>query len=154
MAKPLYKVADGHLFYGPSRANPALSQMHYGKNHPEAPGTWTPESAEVEYDGLPGENLVPLNAEAKKRAQEAARAEKPLPPLTAEEREELQTMRDRRELETLRELDRLRAMKSEPAKAASRGFADAARKRVAAEEALKALTSGAVADIARSKGAP
>jgi len=42
----------------------------------------------------------------------------------------------------------------EPAKAASRGFADAARKRVAAEEALKALTSGAVADIARSKGAP
>jgi hypothetical protein len=42
----------------------------------------------------------------------------------------------------------------EPAKAASRGFADAARKRVAAEEAVKALTSGAVADIARSKGAP
>ena len=42
----------------------------------------------------------------------------------------------------------------EPAKAASRGFAEAARKRVAAEEAVKALTSGAVADIARSKGAP
>jgi hypothetical protein len=42
----------------------------------------------------------------------------------------------------------------EPAKAASRGFADAARKRVAAEEAVKALTSAAVADIARSKGAP
>ena len=42
----------------------------------------------------------------------------------------------------------------EPAKAASRGFAEAARKRVAAEEAVKALTLGAVADIARSKGAP
>ena len=42
----------------------------------------------------------------------------------------------------------------EPAKAASRGFAEAARKRVAAEEAVKALTAGAVADIARSKGAP
>ena len=42
----------------------------------------------------------------------------------------------------------------EPAKAASRGFAEAARKRVAAEEAVKALTSGAVADIARFKGAP
>ena len=42
----------------------------------------------------------------------------------------------------------------EPARAASRGFAEAARKRVAAEEAVKALTSGAVADIARSKGAP
>ncbi len=42
----------------------------------------------------------------------------------------------------------------DPAKAASRGFAEAARKRVAAEEAVKALTSGAVADIARSKGAP
>ena len=42
----------------------------------------------------------------------------------------------------------------EPAKAASRGFAEAARKRVAAEEAVKALTSGAVADIARSKVAP
>ena len=42
----------------------------------------------------------------------------------------------------------------EPAKAASRGFAEAARKRVAAEEAVKALTQGAVADIARFKGAP
>jgi hypothetical protein len=42
----------------------------------------------------------------------------------------------------------------EPAKAVSRGFAEAARKRVAAEEAVKALTSGAVADIGRSKGAP
>ena len=42
----------------------------------------------------------------------------------------------------------------EPAKAASRGFAEAARKRVAAEEAVKALTAGAVVDIARSKGAP
>ena len=42
----------------------------------------------------------------------------------------------------------------EPAKAASRGFADAARKRVAAEEAVKALTSSALADITRSKGAP
>ena len=42
----------------------------------------------------------------------------------------------------------------EPAKAASRGFAEAARKRVAAEEAVKALTSSAVADIGRSKGAP
>jgi hypothetical protein len=42
----------------------------------------------------------------------------------------------------------------EPARAASRGFADAARKRVAAEEAAKALIAGAVADIARAKGAP
>ena len=42
----------------------------------------------------------------------------------------------------------------EPARAASRGFADAARKRVAAEEATKALIAGAVADIARAKGAP
>lgn len=42
----------------------------------------------------------------------------------------------------------------EPAKAASRGFAEAARKRVAAEDAVKALSSGAMADIARPKGAP
>jgi len=42
----------------------------------------------------------------------------------------------------------------ELARAASPGFAEAGRKRMAAEEAVKALTAGAVADIARSKGAP
>lgn len=119
MAKPRYRVADGALFYGPMMSTPGLSKMHYGKGHPECPADWTPEGAEVEYDGLPGENLVPLNAEAKAKAKEAARIVAPAKPLTEEEREELQTMRDRRELETLRELDKLRALKGEGAKVAA-----------------------------------
>jgi hypothetical protein len=42
----------------------------------------------------------------------------------------------------------------EPARIASRGFGEAAAQRLAVEEAVRALTSGAVADLARSKGAP
>ncbi len=42
----------------------------------------------------------------------------------------------------------------EPARAASRRFGDAARQLVAAQEAVEAMTAGAVADLARSKGAP
>jgi hypothetical protein len=42
----------------------------------------------------------------------------------------------------------------EPARIASRGFGEAAAQRLAGEEAVRALTSGAVADLARAKGAP
>ena len=42
----------------------------------------------------------------------------------------------------------------EPGRATSAAFADAARRRVAAEEAAGALVSAAVADLARPKGAP
>lgn len=42
----------------------------------------------------------------------------------------------------------------EPARAASRGFGEAARQRIAAVEAVQALTANAVSDLARSKGAP
>jgi len=41
----------------------------------------------------------------------------------------------------------------EPARIASRGFGEAAAQRLAGEEAVRALTSGAVADLARAKGA-
>ena len=42
----------------------------------------------------------------------------------------------------------------EPARAASRAFGEAAGQQVAAQEAAQALISGALADLARSKGAP
>ena len=42
----------------------------------------------------------------------------------------------------------------EPARAASRAFGEAAGQQVAAQEAARALISGALADLARSKGAP
>ena len=42
----------------------------------------------------------------------------------------------------------------EPARAASRGFGEAAGQQVAAQEAARALISAALADLARSKGAP
>jgi hypothetical protein len=49
--------------------------------------------AKVAYDGEPGENLLPLNAEAKKAKERVGKAQPPARPLDAKEREELEMLR-------------------------------------------------------------
>lgn len=70
MAKPLYKV-NGTFYLG--------DIMHS-------------DGDQVSYDGDPGENLIPLNAEAKKAKESAGRG-RPLGPLNADERKELEELR-------------------------------------------------------------
>jgi hypothetical protein len=51
------------------------------------------DGAEVEYDGVPGENLEPLNAEAKKAKERAGKVTM-VQPLDADERAELERLRE------------------------------------------------------------
>ncbi len=50
------------------------------------------DGAEVTYKGEPGDNLIPINAEAKARKKAAATI-KPVGPLSADERRELEELR-------------------------------------------------------------
>jgi hypothetical protein len=54
------------------------------------------DGAEVDYDGTPGENLEPLNAEAKK-AKERAGKVSAVQPLDSDERAELERLREENE---------------------------------------------------------
>jgi hypothetical protein len=54
---PKYRVAPGQCFHDGW-------VMHYGLDHPQAPAGQT-DGAEVYWDGEPGDNLIPINAEAK-----------------------------------------------------------------------------------------
>ncbi len=72
MADPQYEVAPGWKFYDNMRMHEA--------------------GAKVTYLGEPGENLIPLNAEAKK-AKERSGKVTPAKPLDAAERTELEQLR-------------------------------------------------------------
>lgn len=73
MARPLYEVAPGQKFYDNWKMHEAGDK--------------------VEYDGATGENLVPVNAEAKKAKAAAGKGVTAPAPLTADERRELELLR-------------------------------------------------------------
>lgn len=51
------------------------------------------DGAEVEYDGEPGDNLEPINAEAKKAKERAGKVQR-VQPLDDDERTELERLRE------------------------------------------------------------
>ena len=79
MAAPLYRVAPGHKFWDGMI-------MHDLADPKYDPKTVFP------YEGEPGENLIPMNAEAKKAKERGGKA-LPVKPLDAEERKELEQLR-------------------------------------------------------------
>lgn len=79
MALPQYRVAPGHKFFDNMRMHD-LTDQHYD-----------PKTV-IEYEGEPGENLIPINAEAKKAKERVGKAI-PAKPLDAAERTELEQLR-------------------------------------------------------------
>lgn len=79
MATPQYKLALGHKFFDNMRMHD-LTDPQYDPN------------TVIEFGGEPGENLIPLNAEAKEAKKRSGKVQ-PAKPLDADERRELETLR-------------------------------------------------------------
>lgn len=79
--KPRYKVAPGCKFFDGMR-------MRLG----EGLEGYDPDEAEVVYHFDPGENLVPLNAAARRAKERSGKVQRGTP-LTADERSELEALR-------------------------------------------------------------